>query len=178
MYKNNHTKIIRYNKRGFALLFAVMTASVLLTIGLSIFNISLKELLLSTASRDSQIAFYAADSARECALYWDIKQSAFSTCLTESCTGDGVLVGANQIVCGNEEIDLTITNNDSNIYITTGNFLYSEKQEYLETIPEANFVVTKEYVDLKGDINTTISTLGHNAEIDERRLERGILQTY
>jgi hypothetical protein len=62
------------NKRGFALLFSVLLSSLLLTIGLSIFSITLKELAISTASRQSVHAFYAADSGRECALYWDIKR--------------------------------------------------------------------------------------------------------
>ena len=58
---------------GFALLFSVLVASLLLTIGLSIFRIALKELSISTAARQSIHAFYAADSGRECALYWDSK---------------------------------------------------------------------------------------------------------
>lgn len=58
---------------GFAMLFAVLTSSVLLSIGLSIFNLTLKELALSSSGRESQAAFYAADSGVECALYWDIK---------------------------------------------------------------------------------------------------------
>jgi hypothetical protein len=58
---------------GFALLFSVLISSLLLTIGLSIFNIALKELAISTASRQSIHAFYAADSGREYAKYLDTK---------------------------------------------------------------------------------------------------------
>lgn len=64
---------------GFAMLFAVLTSSVLLSIGLSIFNLTVKELALSSAGRESQAAFYASDSGVECALYWDVVKSAFAT---------------------------------------------------------------------------------------------------
>lgn len=60
-------------QKGFAMLFAVLTSSVLLSIGLSIFNLTIKELLLSSSGRESQFAFYASDTGIECALYWDFK---------------------------------------------------------------------------------------------------------
>jgi hypothetical protein len=58
-------------KKGFAMLFAVLTSSVLLSIGLSIFNLTVKELILSSSGRESQFAFYASDTGIECAIYWD-----------------------------------------------------------------------------------------------------------
>ena len=45
--------------------------SLLLVVGLSIFNITIKEVILSSAARESQFAFYAADTGIECALNWD-----------------------------------------------------------------------------------------------------------
>ncbi len=68
MAKNKFT-----NKKGFALLFSVLISSLLLTIGLSIFSVALKELAISTATRQSIHAFFAADSGREYLLYKDIK---------------------------------------------------------------------------------------------------------
>jgi len=62
------------------MLFAVLVSSVLLSIGLSIFNLTVKELLLSSSGRESQFSFYAADSGVECVLYWDFKgQDIFAT---------------------------------------------------------------------------------------------------
>jgi len=58
-----------HRQKGFALLFSVLVSSLLLTIGLSIFGVALKELAISTASRQSIHAFYAADSGREYALF-------------------------------------------------------------------------------------------------------------
>ena len=60
-----------FPQKGFAILYAVLVASLLLAIGLAIFNLTIKELLLSSSARESQFAFYAADTGDECALYWD-----------------------------------------------------------------------------------------------------------
>ncbi len=61
------------NSSGFVVLYAVLIAGMLLSVGLSIFNITLKETIFATVARDSNTALYAADSGRECALYWDFK---------------------------------------------------------------------------------------------------------
>jgi hypothetical protein len=61
-------------KKGYTLLFAVLISSLMLGIGLAILTISRKELLLSSAGRESQFAFYAADTGAECAMYWDFGQ--------------------------------------------------------------------------------------------------------
>lgn len=172
--KINYTKN-RNKKLGFALLFSVITASILLSIGLSVFNISLKELLLSTASRDSQIAFYSADSARECAIYWDLKHAAFRTCLTNSCTGEEISNGLGEIYCASQGIAL-FPKKTGLVHETLGKLVYSEEQQNLGTTPESDFSVIKGFSG--SDIETTINAYGHNAEIGERRLERGILQTY
>lgn len=71
-----HDMTTRHN--GFALLFAILTASLILTVGLAIFNITLKEFVLSSQIRDSQFAFYAADTGLECALYWDLQHPGYA----------------------------------------------------------------------------------------------------
>src|SRR3989338_4931734 len=58
-------------KSGFALLIAIVVATIVLTIGISIINTALKEVVLASTVRNSLSGFYAADSAIECALYWD-----------------------------------------------------------------------------------------------------------
>lgn len=67
------------SRRGFALLFSVLATSVLLAISASIWNLALREVTLSSFGRESQVAFYTADSAIECALYWDFVGTAFAT---------------------------------------------------------------------------------------------------
>lgn len=93
--------------KGFALLFAVLTASLLLSIGLSIFSLTIKEISLSSYSRESQFSFYAADSGAECALYWDLKgNSTTNGTFATSSTYGGVV--PYQITCGNQTVALTI----------------------------------------------------------------------
>lgn len=77
--KNNPVKRLRRHgaqkqkdsTRGFTLLLAVLAASIALVLGTSIFQIAVKQVKLSSISRDSEYAFYAADTAAECALYWN-----------------------------------------------------------------------------------------------------------
>jgi hypothetical protein len=62
---------IQKNK-GFVILFSMLVSSLILLISAGIFNVVQKEVVLSSSARESQRAFYAADSALECALYADI----------------------------------------------------------------------------------------------------------
>jgi hypothetical protein len=66
------------NKRGFVLLYTALVSSMLLAIALAVYNINIKELLLSSTARESQFAFYAADVGTECALFHDFQNDAFS----------------------------------------------------------------------------------------------------
>lgn len=58
-------------QKGFTLLIAVVLASVVLAIGLALLDIAYKQITLAATARNSQFAFYAADGALECALYYD-----------------------------------------------------------------------------------------------------------
>jgi hypothetical protein len=73
--------MIHSSKRepGFTLLLAAIVSSIVLSLGAAIFSIALKQLTLTSTGRDSQFAFYAADTGAECALYWDVRQQAFAT---------------------------------------------------------------------------------------------------
>ena len=80
------------NKNGFTLFYAMLVSSVLLAIGLSIFNIVLKDFRLSAAARDSHFSFYSADSGVECALFYDF-ENGFPTSTSPSpstvyCSGE------------------------------------------------------------------------------------------
>lgn len=66
-------KFVRKNNknRGVVLLITVVVASIVLTIGIGILNVILKEMMLSSFNKNSRVAFFAADSGVECAMYWD-----------------------------------------------------------------------------------------------------------
>jgi hypothetical protein len=57
---------------GFALLYAVLLVSVVLTVGLGLSSILRKQIILSSTGAASQQAYYAANTAKECALHWGI----------------------------------------------------------------------------------------------------------
>lgn len=86
--------------RGFTLLIAVVMTSVILSVGLALLDIAYKQVVLSSVARQSQYAFYAADSAMECALYWDQKFNAFAF-------DDSQYSPTNTITCGNTTLTLS-----------------------------------------------------------------------
>ena len=66
----------QYRKRklsgsGFVILFAVTISSILLAIALGVSNIALKEIKFGTSAKDTNEAFFAADSAVEYVLFHD-----------------------------------------------------------------------------------------------------------
>lgn len=98
---------------GFTLLLSILVVSVILSVGLGIFDIMTKELKLSGIGRESQIAFYAADAGIECFFYWEIKHpdladSAFNAANTINCAGNSV---ANNFSNNVSDFTLSLSNN-------------------------------------------------------------------
>ncbi len=60
-------------KRGFTLLYAMIISSIVLATVLSIIGLALKQRVISGLGENSQLAFYAANSGLECALYWTLQ---------------------------------------------------------------------------------------------------------
>jgi len=89
-------KAMLAGRQGFTLLFSLLFVSVTLAISLGISDLVISQIELSGTGRNSQFAFYAADSAAECAIYWDRAENKFSTSTssTISCSGQsGIPVG-------------------------------------------------------------------------------------
>lgn len=82
-------------QKGVTLFIAILVTGTLLLVSTAIVNIAVRESFITSAARESQYAFYAADTGAECALYWDVKNptgvSAFSTTtiVTISCNQNG-----------------------------------------------------------------------------------------
>ncbi len=60
----------KLKQNGFALLISLIVVSVVISIGLTVLDLTLKQLKLSTNSKDSETAFHAANAGLECARYW------------------------------------------------------------------------------------------------------------
>ncbi len=101
-------KIIITSRRGVALYIAMLVTSLVLAIGLSMANIFLKEFILSSTVRESQIAFYSADSGIECATYWDTNPATPGGSMFASTSPTGQPL-AGPIFCANKSINLVKT---------------------------------------------------------------------
>ena len=166
-----HAKRQRQNRgretapRGFTLLIAVILSSVVLSVGLALLNVAYKQLLLSSSAKQSQYAFYAADSALECALYYDQHFDLFNLNPYEMKGSD--------IVCGGQPILGTLSQSGtspkkSTFYITCPNN---------PTLSQARVDI---YKNSPGTPTNSIYATGDSScnPEDPRRIERGIKVTY
>ncbi len=74
-------------QRGATLLIAVLMTSLVLAVGLGVYERTYKSLLFSSYWRETQVAFAAADSGFECALYWDLHQGRLDSSEIAECFG-------------------------------------------------------------------------------------------
>lgn len=147
-------------KKGITLFVAILITGTLLLISVAIINLSVKEAFLSGTARESQYAFYAADTGVECALYWDASSpngySAFGTSTNST------------IYCLSSYP--TITRNVSNNNGTSTFTLQFQSEAYC-----ADVLVAK-----TSDGKTKIESLGYNtcSTSNPRRVQRAIRVTY
>jgi len=66
------------NKKGFLVLIAIVVSVILLSVGMFIANVALQEIKISSSLKESQKAFYAADSILECALLKEFTGNGFA----------------------------------------------------------------------------------------------------
>jgi hypothetical protein len=159
--------------RGFTLLLAVLISGVLLALGLALYNIAVKELILASAGRDSQFAFYAADAGRECALYWDSKHDAFAPAspLTEIICASGTLP---PVGMGGGVASLTRIPGSGPDPTDTITFSFSLGGNQVDSCTDVT--VTRQYEPTR----TTIRSRGYSTCVttNPRRLERAIRSSF
>lgn len=61
---------VKFKNHGFALLITIIVVGVVLSVGLAVLDLSIKQVNLSTNAKQSEIAFHAANAGMECARYW------------------------------------------------------------------------------------------------------------
>lgn len=143
---------------GFTALIAIVVTSTLLIVSTAIVTISVKQADISSVGRESQYAFYAADTGIECALYWDVKNPAGFSAFSTS-TGS-------QITCNNQT------------FVVGGS---SQSSFSLNLTPDpycATVNITKFYEG--NEIRTEMESLGYNTcdSSNLRRVERAVRVTY
>jgi len=77
-----------FNHRGFVLLYALLVASIVLVIGLTMSNIIVKQLQISFISRELNSAYYASNAGRECVKYLQSAKTAYAD-IKDSLSGGG-----------------------------------------------------------------------------------------
>ncbi len=162
MHTHPFQKNIR-DQRGIAIYVAVVITSALVLVSFSVIALAIKEVGNSAASRDSQAAFYAADSGVECALYWDLKQASFAT-----------NTPATVVSCNNVATTPTRVVDPSGTGTSTFSFSFLPADQYCTIVD-----VVKSY-DAGGVPKTKIESRGYNScsMSNTRRVERAVLVGY
>ena len=92
-------------KKGFVLLYTVLLSSIILAVALGSAKVALKEVVFGTSAKDTNEAFFAADTGAECALFNDKPDTvAFPI------SGGGV----SPILCAGSSIDVVESGSASN----------------------------------------------------------------
>ncbi len=160
----------KYNySRGFTLLLASLVASLLLSLGLSMFVIAQKEIILSSLGRDSQYAFYAADAGAECALYWDLKGGFNVSTPTTGAKCNNMSIGEPS---GCDAATCQLGGNGYVGGVSTNNFEFSQNNKCIKVE-----VIKHE----TGAIRTEINSKGYSTACEvnnSRKLERAVKMRY
>lgn len=151
--------------KGFTLFVAIVVMGTLLLIAAGITSLAVRQALISASGRESQQAFYAADTGIECALYWDVQNPAGFSAFSTS-TGSTVF-------CNKD------TNNAGNQWVVGGSD--TSVINRIDFLPDpycAIVTVAKAYVG--GVLKTTIESKGYNTcdLSNSRRVERAVRATY
>ncbi|HMP19158.1 MAG TPA: pilus assembly PilX N-terminal domain-containing protein [Candidatus Paceibacterota bacterium] len=172
-------KEYKKNKNGFTLLFAVLVAVLILSVGITIINLSIKQIIISGSARESQYAFYAANTGLECAKYWDIKsfimfpggEVVFKYIQSEQYPND-----TDNITCNNVKLFNT-SSLDGNLVFDPDKKINSFTLRF-DGYPYCAYVEVLKYPDTNNNyqIKTIIDSYGYNTcdESNPRRIERGL----
>src|SRR3989344_7944098 len=101
-------KLTNY-QAGFTLFFAIVVIAVLMGVGVAIANLVTKQLKLSSLYRESQVAFYNADTGLECALRW--LQGSEELGITKNSPPVGVMCSGESLVFDPVNLDAPYTVN-------------------------------------------------------------------
>ncbi len=143
------SKNIKNNKKGFALLFSIIIASIIFAITIGISNVAYKENLLTTSGKNSTIAFMASDLGIECALILDKGFDSFAPAFDSEDTFNAVNQCSSFILNGKFFKD--------SVY----NFIVYNPNSITKSCAVVTVIKTPDLVDPM-ITNTTITSRGYN----------------
>jgi hypothetical protein len=180
-----------FHQSGFALLLTIVVISIVLAVGISLLQITVKQISLSTTGRDSEVAFHGAQGMVECAQMFvetvDFISSGAGDSIAANCFG--------QSSSANESVNGTGSFN-ANTYGYTLQFDWSNSEDalcaeadiyildargggYTETF--TNQGLGEETCD-NGDVCTVVFARGYNRECAEvgslRTVQRELTISY
>ncbi|PID83665.1 hypothetical protein CSB11_00090 [Candidatus Campbellbacteria bacterium] len=207
------------NQKGFVILIAIVVSALLVSLGVFITNIAFKELQLSTSIKESQRAFYIADSVIECALNFENNDLGFAeneTDYDQKDTDPAIVWNFN---CNGFDFEIDtdasefVDDLDSShcppppappatpaacdpinkgyaisvYYVSFADDLDGDgelkedteiEDPSQESKPYAKLIVNKVYNDAENDIDTTLTTYGHNKYLGAGIVERALQVEY
>ena len=101
----------------------MLVGSLALAVGFSIYDLTVREIELSSAVSQSQYAIYAADTGVECALYWDAKAPVLNgsaSIFATSSNANNTATGGSGTLCNDQNIVTNGTPPPSFALPTTG----------------------------------------------------------
>ena len=172
----------RSHPRGFTILFASLVSSLLLAVGLVIFDITYKQSVFSQVVRDSNFAIYAADTGLECALYWDLRYtgpanfgsgSVFATSSISTPPQSGVICNAQDIAAAGVAANTWPQSTSATAATTTFTISFAPQ-------PFCAVVAVGKSAGIGGAVNTTVLAAGFNtcASGALNRIERALQANY
>lgn len=187
--------------KGFTLLFALLVSVLVLAVGASVISVALRQNVLSNIGRESQYAFYVANTGAECALYWDLNPPSGNSIerifpvtslgqTYDAANESNILCAGGNIVTGDEfdpEYDNGYTNNawDQTGNTTRFRIALRDITSESENVPDhetycAEVTVEKSIDVSTGDIVTQITSQGLNTcDVNSpRAVQRGLLIEY
>ncbi len=181
-------KIFKEKKnKGFTMLFAVLVSVLVLSVGASIITLALKQIRLSGSARDSQFAFYAANTGLECAEYWDWQFSPDGSMIFRSPLEEAEYTGdEDNVTCvGNMIMDTSSDPEqwqypaDGVIGVTRFWIKFEESDPLIPYCAQVTVTKTRN-ISNPELIDTKIDSRGYNTcDLDNsRRIERGLETNY
>ena len=115
--------------QGFTLFIAMVVMGTILLVTTGMVSLAVRQARVSSSSRESQHAFYAADTGVECAVYWDVQNpsgpSAFATstgsqisCNNQTMTVGGVATSTFTFNFSPDPFCVTVTVNKASTCVT------------------------------------------------------------
>jgi Tfp pilus assembly protein PilV len=140
------------SQSGFALLMSLIVVSVVISVALTLIELTIKQLRLSTGSRDSESAFHAANAMVECIRYWRVEEAdAF-----EDGTGDTLSLQCFGTTGSPTLTDLTPGNGSDDIYAYN---LQMQWSGGINRCSEVDMVTVSVEPDAAGDVTVTEATI-------------------